>query len=274
MHGDGAAYPLRRLLLINMPVDRALHLRPLTEKAAPAWRCPTCQSGHLRLMPKSILSIQTAETKQAANEQWFDADHVRLRFAAVLVCDNGSCGEPASLSGTGSVSEEPDDDIQNSVYVEYFVPDHFRPSPALIDIPAQCPSEVAEELKLAFIASWGDFAASGNHIRTAAEHLLTALRVRKTVTAKTGKKSWMTLHARIEKVEASHPTVSQSLFAIKWLGNAGSHSGELTRENVYDALDIFETVLHELYVNHARAIKKLVTAVNRRKGPIRRRAPF
>lgn len=144
----------------------------------------------------------------------------------------------------------------------------------MIDIPAQCPSAVADELKRAFIASWGDFAAAGNHIRTAAEHLLTALRVKKTATGRTGKKSWMALHARIEKAEARHPKVSQSLFAIKWLGNAGSHSGELTREDVYDAPDIFETVLHELYVNHAKAIEKLVTAVNRRKGPIRRRAPF
>ncbi|RYD83115.1 MAG: DUF4145 domain-containing protein, partial [Verrucomicrobiaceae bacterium] len=83
--------------------------------------------------------------------------------------------------------------------------------------------------------------------------------------------SRMTLHARIEKygtLAKKNKTNGQVLLAIKWLGNSGSHSGGLTREDVLMAFDMLELVLTNLYSNTKQEIMRQVKAVNKAKGPM------
>jgi hypothetical protein len=252
-----------------MPVDRDLYCQSLSKEGAPNWPCPRCGGGHLRLIPESLNSSWTANTTEASNHEAFEASWVKQRFVALLKCDNGKCKEPVVVAGTGTVEEWPDEHLTEMLYEDVFVPTYVLPSPKLIDIPPNAPSAVVEELNQAFIASWSDFSSAGNRIRSATERLLDALRIPKTTVNARGKKENLTLHSRIDKTKTKFPMTHQSLLAVKWLGNAGSHSSALSRDAVFDALDIFEAVLHELYSTHPSAIKKLVAQVNARKGPSR-----
>lgn len=81
----------------------------------------------------------------------------------------------------------------------------------------------------------------------------------------------MSLHARIEKLEKKRPKlkdICNRMLAVKHLGNAGSHPGDVVEvEDVFDGFDILERVLHDTYSDHESALAKMVNQINRRKGP-------
>jgi hypothetical protein len=253
-----------------MPVDRELLSAYLTKSGAPNWACPRCRGGHYRLVPDSLFHSWTADTQEASSHEAFEASWVNLRFVAVLKCDNQKCGEVATVAGTGKVDEYPDEHLTEMLYEEVLNPTYFSPSPTLIAIPSNCPVKVVNELTQAFVAIWGDYSSAGNRVRAAVERLLDALRVPKQTTNTKGRRQPIGLHARFGKIKEKYPEVHDSLLAIKWLGNAGSHTDALKRDDVCDALDIFESVLAILYSRRPSAIRRLVKTVNARKGPTRR----
>jgi hypothetical protein len=77
------------------------------------------------------------------------------------------------------------------------------------------------------------------------------------------------LHDRILSFKNKHSQsdAADFLLAIKWLGNAGSHVGRITKDDVLDGFDMLEVALDKIFVHAARTLSKKVTAVNRRKGP-------
>ncbi len=252
-----------------MPIDRKLFSRCITANGAPDWKCPTCSAGYLRLEKDTLKHSWSAESKQASSHEAFGPEWVVSRFILLLKCDNVKCSEVVTVSGSGRVAEYPDERMEHLDYVDEFFPSYVLPSPTLINIPTRTPDKVVAELKEAFVASWGDFSAAGNHVRAATEFVLDDLRIRRTTKTIHGKRSYLSLHSRIDGIRQKYPAVHSSLIAVKWLGNAGSHAGALTRKSVFDALDIFESVLEELYSDHPKALKKLVATVNQRKGPTR-----
>jgi hypothetical protein len=223
------------------------------------------------LIQDSLFHSWTADTQEASSHEAFEASWVNQRFVAALKCDNPKCGEVATVAGTGKVDEYPDEDMREMLYEDVFYPTYFSPSPTLIAIPSNCPAKVVSELTQAFVAIWGDYSSAGNRVRAAVERLLDALRVPKQTTNANGRRQPIGLHDRIVKTKEKYPDAHDSLLAIKWLGNAGSHTDALTRDDVCDALDIFESGLAALYSRHPSAIKRLVKTVNARKGPARRR---
>ena len=253
-----------------MPVDRVLHSQPIRVSGAPSWICPTCGAGRLKLDSSTLNYSKSGESARASSEDWYGPEHVEYRFATVLKCENTDCREVSAIAGRGEVDEHPDDRMEHLEYEDVFYPTYFKPSPRLIVIPNRCPAEVRTELEAAFVGSWGEFASSANRVRVAVELLLDALRIPKTSKTKTGKRSPLVLHKRIESLPNRHDEIRTSLLAIKWIGNHGAHDPEISRDAVFDALDIFESVLIALYSDNPRRIRRLVAAVNKRKGPTRR----
>lgn len=250
-----------------MPVDRALFEEALTETRAPNWRCPRCNGGHLRLDPKSLRKAFSGDTKEASSHEAFDADWVVYRFTALVKCDNNACQESAAVAGMGKVVEVPNWEAQELDYEDRFFPTYVNPSPPIIQIPSKCPDIVVDELKLAAVAFWGDPTAAASHLRSAVERLLDAQKVPKTTRGKAGRVR-LSLHDRIIKFEKTSPDQAEALKAAKWLGNAGAHTQEIQRKDVFDMFDIIENVLDEIYAPHGKKLAKLIAAVNKAKGPV------
>ncbi len=253
-----------------MPVNRTLIRSPITKSSAPAWVCPTCAAGMLRLDTSSLSYAMSSESARASDEEWFGAQHVEYRFIALLKCDNTACREVAPVAGMGEVDETPDEQMEQLEYEEQFFPTFFQPSPILISIPARCPAAVREQLHASFSSSWTDANSAANRIRVAVELLLDSLRIARTRKTKTGRRHRQSLHERIDALPPQRADIKDLLLAIKWLGNYGTHETNLTQDSVYDALDIFEVVLTNLYSEHPRRIKQLVKVVNKRRGPMPR----
>ncbi|EOA05240.1 hypothetical protein HFRIS_008861 [Herbaspirillum frisingense GSF30] len=192
-------------------------------------------------------------------------------FACVFECS--TCKEPYSCTGTGGVEEiqyEGCDGYQQ-YHEEYYSPKYFEPSLVLIDLPSNCPDAVLAKLHDSFSLFFADAGAALNCARASIEALLTNLKVNKTEVKK-GQRFGLTLHRRIGNLPAKYQHIKDSLMAVKWLGNAGSHNGKApTREDVLDAYDLLEWVLSDLYANKDKKLKALARIVNRRKGPVQRR---
>lgn len=67
-------------------------------------------------------------------------------------------------------------------------------------------------------------------------------------------------------------TLSDRLLAVKHLGNAGSHPGDVLIDDMFDGFDILEQVLHDKSSNHASDLAKMVKQINAKKRP-RKRTP-
>jgi hypothetical protein len=253
-----------------VPVKRELWKEPLTKSYVPNWHCPACDGGYLKHKQGSLHFLESRASREAHEHEAWDADWIEYRFSALLICNNERCKETVSVAGLGQVEM-----IQTSFdgdydYVEFFYPQHVSPSPPLITLSKEYPETVVAELKKAFVSSWNDFPSTGNHIRSAVERLLDFLKEPKTKLGKLGKRERLSLHTRIGSLASRDKELSDALLAVKWLGNAGSHSDELSREDIFDALDIIDLNLDDLFVRHRARVKKLVTKINRKKGPAKK----
>ncbi len=253
-----------------MPVKRAILSEPLTKTHIPNWHCPACAGGYLKHKPDALHFSETSESRKSHDHEAWDPDWTDYKFSALLVCNNDRCQEPVVVSGVGKVDLVQTSDDGDYDYVEFFYANYVNPSPALIALSPSYPSEVILELKKSFVASWGDYSAAGNHVRASVERLLDHLKEPKTKLGKSGKRERLSLHIRILGLARRDKDLSDALLAAKWLGNAGSHTDDLTQNDVCDALDILESVLDDLFVRHKARLKKLVAAINRKKGPAKK----
>lgn len=188
----------------------------------------------------------------------------------MLECSNNQCNEVVSSSGTGSVGniEFVDDYGQLAqTYDEYFLPTSFEPFLNLIAIPGECRASVAIPLEESFKLFFSSSSAASNCVRIAIEELMTDLKVRRFVVIK-GKRKPVSLHQRINLLPPKYGHLKEMIRAIKWLGNAGSHSTlNITPDDVLDAYDLTEHILQEIYEPKVKKLSALAKKVNKKKGP-------
>ena len=252
-----------------MPVDRTLWRHPPfkpLEHVSRQWRCPSCESGSLYLKAKTLHFAETRQSRKARDEEdWNPIDHATIyRFAGILECNNRQCSEVVVVSGSRQnwveiyYYTDPDtgesEDESHEFHEEYFFIDYVRPSPPLITIPENCPTAVKAALAKAFVASWGDLWAAANHTRSCVEKLLNHLR----------EPQARNLHERIKNYKERDEQRGAALLAVKWVGNAGSHADDISRDDVYDAFDIIEVVLKDVFSRDYSKVAKSVDAINKR----------
>jgi len=181
----------------------------------------------------------------------------------VCRCNNRECQEYVYF--IGSYVTERDDFGDPPGYVQKFVIKCFFPAVPLIKIPPAAPKTVASLLRRSFALAFMDQSASGNLLRSSLETLLTEERVPRFVTSK-GERKQLMLHARIGQLPPAFASYKDGLLAIKWIGNAASHTG-LTVGNLKVAFDILEHLLEGLYGTRKRELERAIKLINRRKKP-------
>ncbi len=146
----------------------------------------------------------------------------------------------------------------------------------MLPIPKRCPKSIEGEVCAAFALYWLDHASSLNRIRNAIGLMLTEMGIKRHSLKSGGGRIRLTLDARIQVLRSKKPAVSElcdRLLAVKHLGNAGSHPGNVHIDDVFDGFDILEQVLAETYTNHTSVLAKMVKQINQRKGPRKQGSP-
>jgi hypothetical protein len=232
-------------------------LMPFAPTEAPDWPCPTCKLGSLLPVDKSLASYETKRSREARdNEDWTPEWREELATLA-LRCARSNCGEYVLVSGyLGNKQVE-----GFETFVPEFRPLHVQPSPELFDLPPACPVKIADELRRAFSLFWLDAPAAANSVRSAVERLLDHLRVPKT--APGSNKRRLSLHSRIERYRKGNPELGEALMAVKWIGNEGSHRGELDRPDLIVAFEMLSYVLDTTFDDRATRVAKMAGRINR-----------
>lgn len=205
-----------------MPVKRDLWKEPLSKTYVPNWHCSSCNGGYLRLKPDSLHFMETAQSRKAHDHDAWEPEWIEYRFSAVLFCNNERCQEPISIAGRGRVEGVQTSHDGDFEYVDFFYPEYMSPSLPIMSVPGDSPAIVTDELLKAFIASWSDFPAAVNHVRSAVERLLDFLKEPKTRVNVKGKRERLKPHDRIVGLASRDKDLSDSLLAVKWLGNVGA----------------------------------------------------
>src|SRR5262249_12330794 len=113
-------------------MDRALWQRSLTKWSAPAYPCPTCKTGTLSLVPKSLTWHETEESKRAHQLQDWDPDWITNAFIGWLKCTNPKCGQQCAVAGVGGVELEFDPEDGSADWTDRFAPRYLWPMPDVI----------------------------------------------------------------------------------------------------------------------------------------------
>jgi hypothetical protein len=185
-------------------------------------------------------------------------------FSCALQCTNNSCRDYVSVSGISHCGED-----DHGCFVTCFEPQMFTPALYLLQVPDECPENVSRELKEAFKLYWCDLASGINHIRKAVELIMDHLKIPKTCVDKKKKRRPLPLHDRIAIFRSQNPANSEladRLEAVKWLGNAGSHSSEVSHDMLFDAVDLLEDFIHTRFEKRHNKIVALTKKVIKRKG--------
>jgi hypothetical protein len=213
---------------------------------------------------------ETGPSKLAHSHDAWEPDWIENRFVALMTCSLASCGEVAAVSGTSPSDFFEDYEHGFQELINLFEPRSIDPCPMPILVPKATPEAVKDAIWQAAAVTWSNDEAGANKIRSAVERLLDAKKVKKTAT-KSGKRTRLNLHDRIVQFHKIDPENADILLAIKWLGNTGSHALELSRDDVLDAFDMLELVLENLYGKTKQMILKKVAAVNKNKGPAKKK---
>ena len=251
-------------------MDRKLYKLPFRKEYTPSWVCPKCGKGILKIKADTFNKVETPASKKAHGHEEWDPGCIEYVYSCLLVCSNEVCKDVVANSGEGFVDVDIDyEDNGQPVqgWFDFFRPKYFYPHLKLFSLPAGTPKDVVEEINQSFELFFCNPPSASNHIRIALENLLTYMKVKRNET-KNGKTLFLNLHKRIDLIPAKYQRLKDFCLAIKWLGNAGSHSDKkITLDDVMDAYEIMDEMLRELLDKKQEHIKKLVKAINKKKGP-------
>ncbi len=245
-----------------MSIDRKVWLQTFDGIIFPPWPCPTCGRGHLELTENSYSEDQAVDLAQSGQ---FGDSGIKSSygvFTAHLHCMNQVCNEKAITCGTYSSSSSLEKMVpKNKIFELQFL----HPSPYIFPIPNACPEIIASEVRRAFSLFWFDANSSGNRIRVSIELLLDHLRVKKR-TKGNHKYHLLSLNDRIIEFHPTNPDIGEKLLAIKWIGNYGSHTQKISKENLLDDFELIQYVLEEIFGQSRKKLSAKARAINRRKG--------
>lgn len=244
-------------------MNRSLWTEVLTESSCPPWPCPVCRKGTIALVPKSLMFRETILSKRAHHHEAWDPEWIHYTFTAWGECRHPPCKQEFAIAGTGGVGPEegPEGEVE---WADYFLPKACYPMPDIIDIPGKCPDPVKQELRAAFATFWPHRAACAGRVRVALECLMDHLGVPKRRRAKDGSYFDLKLHARIDFFAKSDQATGPQLMALKWLGNAGSHRGDVSAADLLDAFEIMEHALGEVIDRRSARVAELAKRLTKR----------
>lgn len=255
-------------------LDRRALKIPFSLERTPDWSCPRCRKGLLRFAEGHFQHGEEKASRDEHSHDAWDPDWIRYVYSGLLKCTLEDCGEFVATAGVGHVDVDvfPGTDGEpEQGWSDFFRPRYFEPPLQLLDLPEECPTAVAEPMQESFRLFFSSPAAASNNVRIALEALLTELGIKRYTTSKAKKRVMLPLHSRISLLPAKYVQLRDLLFAIKWLGNAGSHADStVSMDDVMDAYELIDHVLQELYAQTSTKAKTLARAINRRKGPVAR----
>lgn len=222
--------------------------------------CPTCKSGAL-VPDNSSFTVTEPQFSESGHRHYDWEPHwVVQRFTFSCVCDRKSCGEIAYVSGSGGLDQRYDEKFQSEYYSSFRIRSFF-PAPEIIRIPNGVSNKVSSLLQKSFELYWVDVSAAANALRASLEALLDELKVPRTQKNNHEKTIHLALHQRLEIWSKTEKQFAELCFALKEVGNLGSHGETVREKHYFGAMEIYSHVLIQLFENDAKKMKELAERI-------------
>jgi len=236
----------------------------VTVDACPLWTCGDCRDGVLIMRKDSYRDLVTKASEEFLE---FAGDPDDLEFLFSCIADCSKCSKSYQISGTSrwefdGYYSDPHTERWKVLKVKSVYP-HI----AMFDVPNRCPEEVKSSIDNASLLYWVNRSAFLNALRTTVEIVCNQQKVNKTFLTRSRKKKRHTLHERLTLLEKIKPDAAETLMAIKWLGNSGSHDdAEPSVDDTIKAMELLEHAIQQLYSDREIKIKRLTKRINKKKG--------
>lgn len=263
---DSVYYP-------SMSVDSALSDLAKSIESGQPWprpACPKCQTGYIGF--SEPIEDECLDSVKARDHPAFEPEWISGTFVVRGQCENPDCKQ--AVHGTGdyrvnySRKTNRDEEYENGPsYSSYYTVTHLHPPMLLMPIPESAPDEVREGVRRASRVLFADPGLAATALRATVERFLTV----QGVSAVRADGQFRNAHSRINEwrdADPQRPPVADLFFAVKWLGNAGTHEdSDLTPIEVLDGARVLDEAFHRLFMGpdidaHAKTI-------NASKGPFR-----
>ena len=243
-----------------MRIDRDIWRPQWHEGNYPSLPCPAC--GAPLNFDEDSLEVRMPEHNRKLAE-FTDIDEALSRFCAWFVCGHSHCTEVVSVSGNCTYHYDYDHDGK-TITVRKFHPKFLHPGPPVIWASNDVPEPIRNALRASFSLLWLNHEACVGRLRVVLELILEHWGV----PAETHSGKFVSLHKRIENWRSLYGAsgVAQSLMAIKWLGNVGSHETQMSRERLLDAYEILSRLLRQLFPPDERRLDDLANEIVNSKG--------
>lgn len=258
--------------LSDMPVDPALsELAKPVEEGLPWPRpaCPSCRTGYVGFAKPTE---DESHSSASARTHWaWDPEWINGTFVVRGQCENPDCQQVVHGTGDYRVDyaqkRDFDEDVGGPPYSTYYNVTHLHPPMLLMPIPKSAPDEVREGVLRASRVLFADPGLAATALRATMERFLTSEGISGTRT----NGSFRSAHDRIGEwrdADPSRPSVADLFFAVKWLGNVGTHEdSDLTSIEVLDGARVLDEAFHRLFTGPD--IEKHAKSINDAKGPDR-----
>ena len=231
--------------------------------------CSFCKTGEIIFESNKIKVFETVESNKnfiqkprGWNVYWIDR-----YYTGIMNCDNKNCLETYIISGVVEVKNSTKL-LEKGKLIEYYKLKYIYPIFHLFEIPEDTPYDIEMAVEQVFSLYWIDESACANAIRKCVELIMDDKKIPKSTKDKKGIRRKKMLHQRIEDFRLKYSEIAEYLMAVKWIGNAGSHSGEVYYEQIEDGLKLLEYSLKRLYdISHLDLAKK-VRIINKRRKPL------
>ena len=221
----------------------------------PGFPCPACDRGIMAVSNGSFTVTETTPSARRRQKERVKPQDVEHRFIMLLECSVEDCKELMSVHGDAALYERNYREHRTQAPSLLLKPKGMNPAPPLASIPAETPAAVARDIKIAFRLFWVDLGACANRLRIAVERILDAMEV------KDGK-----LVDRINAFEEREPEHAGTFDALRYVGNVGSHEGDVERVAVLDAFELLQEAIAELFGRRSAKINEMRQRLIKSKG--------
>lgn len=256
-----------------MAVDPALSGLAKPIESGQPWprpACPSCQTGYIGF--SSPTEDESHFSTEARNHWAFEPEWISGTFVVRGQCENPECQQAVHGTGDYSVdysqkSNRDDFEYQSVPYSSYYTVTHLHPPMLMMPIPKSAPDEVRDGVLRASRVLFADPGLAATALRATVERFLTA----EGISATRSGGQFRNAHERINEwrdADANRPPVADLFFAVKWLGNAGTHEdSDLTTIEVLDGARVLDEAFHRLFTGPN--IDAHAQNINAAKGPSR-----
>lgn len=256
-----------------MPVDPALSALAKPIEGTEPWprpACPKCQTGYIAFSDPS--TVEDHDSIEAHAHEYFDPDWITGTFSIEGECENPQCKQAVHgvgdyTVGTSTTFDMSSEEIYSIPYTHLYTVAHLHPPMLIMPTPSSAPPEVREGILRASRVLFADPGLAATALRATVERFLTSQGI--SATRNNGK--FRSAHERIEewsRADPDRPSVADLLFAVKWLGNAGTHEdSDLTVIEVLDGARVLDEAFHRLFTGPD--IEARARSINQAEGPAR-----